>query len=98
MTDRKVTIEREELNGVHEFVLRLDGERFGFLEFTRPDTEVLRIEYVEVDPDLRGTGLGLKLVEKAVAFARENSLKVVPICGYARTVIQRDAAMAASLR
>lgn len=97
MTDRKVTIEREELNGVHEFVLRLDGERFGFLEFTRPDTGVMRIEYVEVDPDLRGSGLGQQLVEKAVAFARDNSLKVVPICGYARTVIQRDPALSASL-
>lgn len=96
--DQKVTIEREELNGVHEFVLRLDGERFGFLEFTRPDTGVMRIEYVEVDPDLRGSGLGLQLVEKAVAFARENSLKVVPICSYARAVMERDATMSASLR
>jgi predicted GNAT family acetyltransferase len=98
MPDRKVTIEREELNGVHEFVLRLDGERFGFLEFTRPDTGVMRIEYVEVDPDLRGTGLGLQLVQKAVAFAQENSLKVVPICSYARAVIQRDPALSTSLR
>jgi predicted GNAT family acetyltransferase len=98
MTDRKVSIEREELNGVHEFVLRLDGERFGYLEFTRPDTSVMRIEYVEVDPDLRGTGLGLQLVQKAVAFARENSLKVVPICSYARAVIQRDPELSASLR
>lgn len=98
MLDKKVTIEREELNGVHEFVLRLDGERFGFLEFTRPETGVMRIEYVEVDPGLRGTGLGRQLVEKAVAFAQDNTLKVVPICGYARAVIQRDAAMSASLR
>lgn len=93
-----VSIEREELNGVHEFVLRIDGERRGFLEFTRPDVGVMRIEYVEVDPSLRGTGLGLQLVEKAVAFAKEAELKVVPICPYARAVIERDANLAASLR
>ena len=93
-----VSIEREELNGVHEFVLRIDGERQGFLEFTRPDTGVMRIEYVEVDPSLRGSGLGHQLVEKAVAFARDNSLKVVPICSYAAAVIRRDATMSASLR
>jgi uncharacterized protein len=92
-----VSIEREELNGVHEFVLRIDGERRGFLEFTRPDVGVMRIEYVEVDPSLRGTGLGLQLVEKAVAFAKEAELKVVPICSYARAVISRDANLAASL-
>ena len=98
MTGKNVAIEREELNGVHEFVLRIDGERFGFLEFTRPDTGVMRIEHVEVSPELRGTGLGRQLVEKAVAFAKDAQLKVVPICSYARAVIQRDPAMSASTR
>jgi predicted GNAT family acetyltransferase len=95
---RTVTIEREELNGVHEFVLRIDGERRGFLEFTRPDVGVMRIEYVEVSPELRGSGVGKQLVEKAVAFATEASLRVVPICSYARAVIQRDPAMSAALK
>jgi predicted GNAT family acetyltransferase len=95
---QNATIEREELNGVHEFVLRIDGERLGFLEFTRPDVGVMRIEYVEVSPELRGTGLGKQLVEKAVAFAREASLSVVPICSYARAVIQRDPAMSGALK
>jgi predicted GNAT family acetyltransferase len=95
---RKVSIEREELNGVHEFVLRLDGERCGFLEFTRPEVGVMRIEYVEVDPHLRGTGLGRELVVKAVDFAREAKLRVVPICSYARAVIQRDPALTAATR
>lgn len=92
------TIEREELNGAHQFVLRIDGERYGFLDFTRPETGVMHIEYVEVDPSLRGTGLGRQLVEKAVAFAKGNDLKVVPICSYAAAVIRRDPAMSASLR
>ena len=95
---RTVSIEREELNGVHEFVLRIDGERHGFLEFTRPEVGLMRIEYVEVSPALRGTGLGRQLVEKAVDFAKDASLRVVPICSYARAVITRDPAMSASLR
>ena len=93
-----VSIEREELNGVNEFVLRIDGERLGFLEYTRPDVGMMRIEYVEVDPSLRGTGMGRQLVEKAVAFAKDAKLKVVPIYSYARAVITRDATLAASLR
>jgi predicted GNAT family acetyltransferase len=95
---RTVAIEREELNGVHEFVLRIDGERLGFLEFTRPEVGVMRIEYVEVSPQLRGTGLGRQLVAKAIDFAKETKLRVVPICGYARAVITRDPAMAVTLR
>ena len=95
---QKVSIEREELNGVHEFVLRVDGERLGYLEFTRPDVGVMRIEYVEVSPQLRGTGLGRQLVAKAIDFAKEAKLRVVPICGYARAVITRDPAMAVTMR
>lgn len=87
-----VSIEREELNGVHEFVLRIDGERHGFLEFSRPEVGLMRIEYVEVSPALRGTGLGRQLVEKAVDFAKDAKLRVVPICSYARAVITRDPA------
>lgn len=94
----RVSIEREELNGVHEFVLRVDGERLGFLEFTRPEVGVMRIEYVEVSPELRGTGLGRQLVAKAVDFAKDAKLRVVPICGYARAVITRDPAMATAMR
>lgn len=90
MSTRNVTIEREELNGANEFVLRVDGERMGFLEYTRPAVGVMHIEYVEVSPELRGSGLGHQLVETAVAFARETKLRVVPICSYARAVIQRD--------
>ena len=95
---RKVSLEREELNGVHEFVLRVDGERLGFLEFTRPEVGVMRIEYVEVSPELRGTGLGRQLVAKAIDFAKDAKLRVVPICGYARAVIARDPAMAVTMR
>ena len=98
MPHHTVTIEREELNGVHEFVLRIDGEKSGFLEFRRPEVGLMHIDYVEVSPHLRGTGLGRQLVEKAVAFATEAKLRVVPMCSYARAVIQRDPALSASLR
>jgi uncharacterized protein len=94
---RHVSIEREELNGVHEFVLRLDGERAGSLEYTRPDVGLLRIEYVEVAPEVRGTGLARRLVEQAMAFAADHDLRVVPVCGYARAVISRDPALSARL-
>ena|SRR6187431_670211 len=95
---KSITIEREELNGVHQFVMRIDGEKSGFLEFTRPEVGVMRIEYVEVSPELRGSGFGRQLVQKAVAFATESQLRVIPICSYARAVIQRDPALSASLR
>lgn len=96
---RTVTVEREEPHGGSpEFVLRINGERYGFLDFTHPGEGVMRIEYVEVSPELRGTGLGKQLVTTAVAFAKDAGMKVVPICSYARAVIDRDPALQAASR
>ena len=93
----KVTITREEVD-VPEFVLRVDGDRLGGLDYTLPEAGVMRIEYVEVSPELRGTGLGRQLVAAAVDWAREGGLTIVPICGYARAVITRDPEMSQLLR
>ena len=93
----KVTITREEVD-VPEFVLRVDGDRLGGLDYTLPEAGVMRIEYVEVSPELRGSGLGQRLVAAAVDWARESNRKIVPICGYARAVITRDPEMSQLLR
>ncbi len=86
----KVTVTREDGEGAQKFVLRVDGDRLGSLDFTLPGAGVMRIEYVEVAPELRGSGLGRELVKAAVDWALDSNLKVVPICGYARAVIARD--------
>lgn len=93
-----VTVTREEGSDALEFVLRVDGERLGSLDYTLPDAAVMRIEYVEVAPELRGSGLGRQLVAAAVDWARDSDRKIVPICGYARAVITRDPSMSALLR
>ncbi len=94
----KVTVTRDDGGGTQEFVLHVDGERLGSLDYTRPEAGVMRIEYVEVAPELRGSGLGRQLVQAAVDWARDSDLKIVPICGYARAVISRDPTMRALLR
>lgn len=72
--------------GVEQRLLIDDGGR----EAVGPHRGVLRIEYVEVSPNLQGSGLGRQLVAAAMAWARETDRRVVPICSYARMVIDRD--------
>jgi predicted GNAT family acetyltransferase len=45
--------------------------------------DVLTIPYVESPPALRGKGTAGRLMEKVAAHARQQNLKVLPICGYA---------------
>ncbi|PKE36062.1 GNAT family N-acetyltransferase [Macrococcoides caseolyticum] len=66
-----------------------------------PDAEItfqssgdaIVIDHTYTDPKLRGQGNAKQLVERAVDYARENNLKVVPLCPYARVVMERDPEM-----
>ena len=71
-----------------QFHLQRGAHRVGYLDYSLSG-DTMRIHYVEVDPALRGTGLGRKLIDEAVAWARQERKRIVPICGYARSVLQR---------
>ena len=47
------------------------------------------ITHVGVHPSLRGQGVAGRIVEVSLAYARENSLRVVPMCSYAAAFIRR---------
>jgi predicted GNAT family acetyltransferase len=88
------TVERQETDGVGLFVLLVDGVKVGTLDYHRAQPQLVHVDYVEVSPRLRGTGLGRVLVQAAADWARENGVTLVPICGYARSVLTSDPAFA----
>lgn len=47
------------------------------------ERNTILIKYVFAPEELRGTGAASKLMEEIVKFAREQKLKITPICGYA---------------
>jgi len=47
------------------------------------------IDHTAVDPSLRGTGAGQALVAAAVAWARDSSRRILPLCPFARSVFER---------
>ncbi|WP_186332539.1 GNAT family N-acetyltransferase [Macrococcoides canis] len=59
----------------------------------QPSGDAIVIDHTYTDPKLRGEGVAKQLVERAVDYARENNLKVVPLCSYARVVMERDPEM-----
>lgn len=59
-----------------------------FANYRREDG-VLTIPYVESPAELRGKGTAGRLMEGVVAHARAESLKIVPICGYAVSWFRR---------
>jgi predicted GNAT family acetyltransferase len=48
------------------------------------------ITHVGVHPELRGQGVAGKITETALEYAKANSLRVIPMCGYAAAYIRRN--------
>ncbi len=89
-----VTITRENSgHGAGRFVLTRGDLRIGTLDYRSGPSGPIYIDFVEVSPATRGMGLGKRLVEAAVGWARESKRSVVPICSYSRSVIERDVAL-----
>ena len=47
------------------------------------------ITHVGVHPELRGQGLAGHIVEASLGYAKENDLRVIPMCSYAAAYMRR---------
>lgn len=79
----KITHNRDE----NRFETTIDG-KFSKLDYIQNGKNFV-ITHVGVHPDLRGHGVAGKIVEAGIAYARENSFRVVPMCSYAAAYFRR---------
>lgn len=68
------------------FYIELEGETIGKMTYSWSGTDRILIIHTEVSNVLKGKGAGKQLVAKAVEFAREKGIKIVPLCSFARRV------------
>ncbi len=74
------------------FDLESNGKAIGYLSYSLSGDATMIVDFVEVDPALRGKAMGERLVGAAVEWARANGRQIVPHCSYARAVIARTVA------
>jgi len=48
------------------------------------------IEHTEVDESLAGQGIGKQLVNAVVAWAREKGIRLLPLCVFAKGLMEKD--------
>lgn len=73
------------------FYLEENGARIAHMDYIFSGEKRFIIEHTVVNPGNEGKGLGRKLVEAAVAFARKEHYKIVPVCSYAKKVLESSA-------
>jgi len=72
------------------FYIERAGVRIGELTYQRRDAVHIIIDHTEVDPALRGQGVARRLLDAAVAWARQTGTSITPRCSYAVVQFARD--------
>lgn len=71
------------------FFIEQDGKRVGEMTYVKAGEDRIIIDHTGVGEELRGTGAGKKMVLAAVEMARENNIKIVPLCPFAKSVFEK---------
>ncbi|MCO4096113.1 N-acetyltransferase [Macrococcoides canis] len=59
------------------------------MTYVKTGEDMIIIDHTEVSDELRGQGAGYSMVEAAVKFARDNNLKILPLCPFAKSVFDK---------
>lgn len=82
-------VEREDAPGRGRYVIRLPGGLEAEMTFRIIGAEVIAIDHTYTPPQFRGRNIAAKLLERGIADARRDGIKIQPECSYAVVQFQR---------
>lgn len=83
-------VKHDELENKGAFTASEDGVKIGEMTYSKAGTDKIIIDHTEVDENQKGKGVGKILLAKAVDFARENKIKIIPLCPFAKSMFDKD--------
>lgn len=72
------------------FTATENGAAAGEMTYTWAGDKMFIIDHTGVEDAFRGQNVGRRLVDAAVAFAREQQVKILPLCPFAKSVFVKD--------
>ncbi len=91
-------IAQEESGSRGAFYLQQDGQRLAEMTYSRTNPALIVIDHTGVDESLKGQGVGRRLLDALVAWARETQTKVIALCPFAKAQFEKDASIRDVLR
>ncbi|MET0752609.1 MAG: GNAT family N-acetyltransferase [Pyrinomonadaceae bacterium] len=82
----KIKIQEHKNKGA--FYIEEDGEWVAEMTYKREGLRKIVIDHTEVDEALRNKGVGKRMVEAAVKYARKNNLLIKPTCPFVKKVME----------
>ena len=83
-------IGHEETDAKGAFYVEKDGHCVAEMTYSRIGASMIRIDHTEVDASLGGQGIGRRLLDGLVQWARATGTKAVPLCPFAKGQFDRD--------
>jgi predicted GNAT family acetyltransferase len=80
--------ENSESKGI--FIVKKEGKRIAEMTYSWAGNDRIIIGHTYVDDQLRGQGVGGKVVRKTVDFVREKAVSIIPLCPFARSVFNEN--------
>ena len=80
--------EKEDRKG--SFFVMGDDSPLAEMTYTMPNSKLMIIQHTEVDDILQGKHVGQQLIDAAVNYARENGLKIFPLCPFVKAVFTKN--------
>ena len=83
-------ITREDFGNKGQFVIRKDNQEIGKMTYSWSGEDKFIIDHTEVNDNHEGSGYGKQMVMEAVKFARENNVKILPLCPFAKHIFDKN--------
>lgn len=71
------------------FFIEVDGKQQALMTFVFAGDDKIIIDHTEVNSGNNRKGFGKAMVAKAVEFAREKGIKIIPLCPFAKSVFDK---------
>ncbi|SDL49873.1 hypothetical protein SAMN05421823_106181 [Catalinimonas alkaloidigena] len=85
----KLFIQHQDDGPKGSFYYAVDGVPKAQMFYVWAGNQKLIIDHTEVDPSLRGQGVGEALLEQIVAYARTKGVKILPLCPFANAQFKK---------
>lgn len=83
----KVQLNLNDKNGF--FYIEENGKTEAKMTFVFDGNDKIIINHTEVNQGNNGKGYGKIMVAKAVEFARDKNIKIIPLCPFAKSIINK---------
>jgi predicted GNAT family acetyltransferase len=73
------------------FFAEKEGEVTAEITYYWNDDDTITIDHTYVNSEKHERGSGKKLIEAVIALARDNNLKIIPVCSFAKAQFEKNA-------